>query len=142
MIQNHLKPTQDRQKSYANLKRQNIEFSEGIEVFIKVSPMRGVMCFRVKGKLAPSFIGPFKVMKRIGEVAYQFQNPEKLVGFHNVFHVLMLKPYVHDSSHIVSYETLEVSDDATLIVKPVCIIDTLTKKTQKGSYNLVEVQWS
>jgi len=59
-----------------------------------------------------------------------------------VFHVSMLKPYVHDSLHIVSFDTLEVNDDDALVYRPLRIVDTLTKKTPSGSYVMVKVQWS
>lgn len=141
-IRERLKAAQSRQKSYADAKRRELDFEVGDKVFIRVSPMRGVMRFGVKGKLAPRFIGPFEVLKKIGEVAYRLQLPEKLSGVHNVFHASMLKPYVHDPSHVLNFKELEVRDDETLVCKPLKIVDTLTKQTRRGTYNMVKVQWS
>ena len=79
--------SQDRQKSYANSKRRNVEFQEGDHVFLRVSPMRGVKRFGKKGKMSPRFVGPFKILERVGQVAYRLALPPALAGVHNVFHV-------------------------------------------------------
>jgi hypothetical protein len=68
-----------------------LEFKIGDYVYLKVSPMRGIKRFNVKGKLSPRYVGPFKIMDKIGEVAYQLELPENLSGVHNVFHVSQLK---------------------------------------------------
>jgi hypothetical protein len=60
-------------------------------VYLKVSPMRGLRHFKVRGKLAPRFIGPFKIMKKRCEVACQLELPPQLLDVHNVFHVSQLK---------------------------------------------------
>jgi len=67
--------------------RRNLEFKVGDYVYLKVSPMRGIKRFNVKGKLSPRYVGPFKIMDRRGEVAYQLELPEKLSGVHDLFHV-------------------------------------------------------
>ena len=72
----------------------------------RVSPMRGVKRFGVKGKLSPRFIGPFEILDRVGEVAYRLAMPPSLSTLHNVFHVSMLRKYVSDPSHVLSYENL------------------------------------
>ena len=86
-----MKVAQSRQKSYADTKRRDLEFKVGDYVYLKVSPMRGIKRFNVKGKLSPRYVGPFKIMDRRGEVAYQLELPENLSGVHNVFHVSQLK---------------------------------------------------
>jgi hypothetical protein len=90
-IRQNLKAAQSRQKSYADTRRRDLEFKIGDYVYLKVSPMRGVKRFSVKGKLSPRYVGPFKIMDRRGEVAYQLELPENLSGVHNVFHVSQLK---------------------------------------------------
>ena len=82
---------QSRQKSYADNRRRKLTFNEGDFVYLKVSPMRGMRRFKLKGKLAPRFIGPFKILSRKGEVAYQLELPPQLSGIHDVFHVSQLK---------------------------------------------------
>ncbi|GJR54711.1 putative reverse transcriptase domain-containing protein [Tanacetum coccineum] len=77
-IRERIKEAQDKWKSYANKKRRPIEFNVGDFVMLKVSPWKGVMRFKNKGKLSPRFIGPFKILKRVGEVAYSFELPEEM----------------------------------------------------------------
>ena len=115
--------TQSRQKSYAYLKCNSVEFQVGDHVFLRVSPMRGVKRFGVKGKLSSRFIGPFKILERIGEVAYRLAMPPSLSAVHNVFHVSMLRKYVSDPSHVLSYENLELDEDLSYEEKPVQILE-------------------
>jgi hypothetical protein len=73
MVRENLRVAQSRQKSYAEHTRRELRFQVGDFVYIKVSPMRGLCRFKVQGKLAPRFIGPFKIMEMRGEVAYQLE---------------------------------------------------------------------
>jgi hypothetical protein len=82
-----LRVAQTRQKSYADNRRRLLEFKEGDHVYLKVSPIRGMRRFKVKGKLPTRFIGPFFVLKRVGEVAYQLELLDHLADVHDVFHV-------------------------------------------------------
>jgi hypothetical protein len=75
MVRDSLKVAQTRQKSYADKRRRHLSFKVGDFVYLKVSPMRGTRRFKVKGKLAPRYIGPFKIVDRRGEVAYQLKLP-------------------------------------------------------------------
>ena len=86
-IQSHLKTAQSRQKTYADKRRRPLQFEVGDHVYLKVSPMRGVNCFGVPGKLAPRYIGPYKILARCGSVAYRIQLLDILSAVHNVFHV-------------------------------------------------------
>jgi hypothetical protein len=87
VIQQNLQVAQSRQKSYADRRRRSLIFHVGDHVYLKVSPMKGVTRFGVKGKLAPRYVGPFQVLERCGHVAYKVQLPENLSVVHNVFHV-------------------------------------------------------
>jgi hypothetical protein len=80
-----------RQKSYANNRRTELIFKVGDFLYLKVSLMRGMKGFKVKGKLSPRYIGPFKILERKGEVAYQLELPDILSDVHDVFHVSQLK---------------------------------------------------
>ncbi|KAG8481084.1 hypothetical protein CXB51_025832 [Gossypium anomalum] len=91
VIRNRLKEATDRQKSYADLKRKDIEYAVGDMVFLKVSPWKKILRFGKKGKLSPRFIGPYRIVKRIGPVAYQLELPPELHRIHDVFHVSMLR---------------------------------------------------
>jgi hypothetical protein len=88
--QREFKTAQSRQKSYADNRRRELTFEVGDFVYLKVSPMRGMRRFKVKGKLSPGYIGPFKILERKG-VAYQLELPDNLSGVHDVFHVSQLK---------------------------------------------------
>nr|CAB3476836.1 unnamed protein product [Digitaria exilis] len=98
-------------------------FEIGDFVYLKVSPMRGVKRFNVKGKLAPRYIGPFKILERRGEVAYQLELPEKLAGVHDVFHVSQLKKCLRVPEEQIPLEELNVQEDLTYEEYPVKILE-------------------
>ena len=87
MIRERLKTAQSRQKSYYDRKHREISFEPGELVYLRVSPMKGLQRFKIKGKLAPRFIGPFHIVAQQGKVAYQLDLPGDLSGIHNVFHI-------------------------------------------------------
>jgi glycosidase len=87
MIRENLRTAQSRQKSYADTRRRLLEFKEGDHMYLKVSPIQSMRRFKVKGKLSPRFIGPFLILKRVGEVAYQLELPDHLADVHDVFHI-------------------------------------------------------
>jgi hypothetical protein len=91
MVHESLKVAQSRQKSYADKRRRDLSFEIRNFVYLKVSPMRGTRRFRVKGKLAPRYVGPFMIIDRKGEVAYQLELSPQLSEVHDVFHVSQLK---------------------------------------------------
>ena len=91
IVRENLWVAQTRQKSYADNIRRPLEFEEGDHVYLKVSPLRGMRRFKVKGKLFPHFIGPFRVFRQVEEMAYQLKLPDNLSDVHNVFHVSQLK---------------------------------------------------
>ena len=101
----------DRQKSYANLKRRDIEYEVGDKVFLKVSPWRKILRFGKKGKLSPRFIGSYEVLERVSLVAYRSTLPLELAKLHNVFHVSMLRRYRSDESHILPVQDVQVQAD-------------------------------
>ncbi|KAD4180494.1 hypothetical protein E3N88_29085 [Mikania micrantha] len=140
-IRAHLKAAQDRQKSYADKRRRPIEFQVGDFVLLKVSPWKGVIRFRKRGKLSPRFIGPFKIIARIGEVAYRLELPDELSGIHNTFHVSYLRKCLADESAYVPLEDLEIDDKLNYVEKPVAILDRKVKQLRNKSLNQVKVQW-
>jgi DNA helicase HerA-like ATPase len=87
MVRENLKTTQSRQRSYVDTRRRELSFEVGDYVYMKVSPIRGVKRFGVKGRLAPRYIGPYQIQARRGEVAYQLSLPESLSAVRDVFHV-------------------------------------------------------
>ena len=101
-VQGNLKIVQDRQKSQANLKITPKEFQVGEHVFIKVRPKKSSLRLGSCAKLAPRYCGPFEIQSRIGQVAYQLVLPPNL-RVHNVFHISVLKKYVHDATHVIKW---------------------------------------
>ena len=90
-------------------------------VFLKVSPLRGMMQFGKKGKLSPRFIGPFEITQRVRRLAYRIALPPDLVRVHDVFHVSMLRKYIANPNVIVEYEPLEIQEGLTHMEEPVKI---------------------
>ena len=101
VIRNRLKIAQDRHKSYANNRRRDLEFQVRDQVFLRISPWKGVLRFGKKGKLSPRYMGPYEIVERIGEVAYQLRLPPDLARIRDVFHVSMLRKYMADPSHVL-----------------------------------------
>ncbi|KAG8487764.1 hypothetical protein CXB51_018053 [Gossypium anomalum] len=140
-IKDRLKAGFDRQKSYADLKRRDIEYSVGDKVFLKVSPWKKVLRFGRKGKLSPRFIGPYEIVERIGPVAYRLALPSELQKIHDVFHVSMLRKYRPDPSHIISTEDIEVRPDLSYEEEPVQILAREVKELRNKKVPLVKVLW-
>ena len=101
MIQDRLRIAQSRHQSYANRKRRTLRFSIGDHVFLRVSPMKGVMRFGRRGKLSPRYIGPFEILQTVGEVAYELALPPAFSSIHPVFDVSMLRRYNSNESHVL-----------------------------------------
>ena len=136
-----MKVTQDRQKSYADTRRKDLEFEVGEKVFLKVAPLKGVLRFGKKGKLSPRFIGPFEILERIGILAYRLALPPHLSSVHDVFHVSMLRKYVYDPTHVIEYEPLVVHENLTYEEKPVRILDRKEQVLRNRVIPLVKVLW-
>ncbi|KAM6567709.1 hypothetical protein CsatA_026837 [Cannabis sativa] len=134
---------QSRQKSYADLKRRDIEFEVGDHVFLRVTPRKGlsVKRFGKRGKLSPRYVGPFQILDRVGSVAYRIALPPSLSGVHNVFHVSQLRKYVSDPSHVLSYETLGLQEDLSYNERPVKILDQKDRILRNKTITLVKVLW-
>lgn len=107
-----------------------------------MSPMKGVMRFGKKGKLAPRYIGPFGIRSRVGEVANRLVLPPELLQIHPVFHVSMLRKYVPDPSHVLQPQTVELSEDLTYEEYPVAIVDHQVRQLRTKEIPMVKVLWS
>jgi hypothetical protein len=140
MIRENLKIAQSRQKSYAD--KRIGDFDIGDFIYLKVSPMRGTQRFKVKGKLALRYVGPFKIISRKGEVAYQLELPPQLVDVHNVFHVSQLKKCLRVLEEQLSMEELDLGGDLTYSEKPIKILDMAERVTRSMVIKLCKVQWS
>ncbi|XP_041009431.1 uncharacterized protein LOC121253488 [Juglans microcarpa x Juglans regia] len=137
-----MKAAQSRQKSYADKRRRQLEFAMGDKVFVRISPMKGVMRFGKKGKLSPRYIGPFEILDRFGPVAYRVALPPAFSGVHNVFHVSMLRKYIHDPTHIIDHEPLQIQEDMTYTEEPLRILDRKEQVLRNRTIALVKVLWN
>ncbi|KAL0559480.1 hypothetical protein IC582_004091 [Cucumis melo] len=140
-IRSRMHTAQSRQKSYADVRRKDLEFEIGDKVFLKVAPMRGVVRFERRGKLSPRFVGPFEILERIGPVAYRLALPPSLSTVHDVFHVSMLRKYVPDPSHVVDYEPLEIDENLSYVEQPVEVLAREVKTLRNKEIPLVKVLW-
>ena len=95
-------------------------------MYLKVSPIRGTRRFQVRGKLAPRYIGPFKILKKVGAVAYRLKIPEEMSDIHNVFHVSQLKKCLRVPEEQVPMEVMDLQPDLQYQERPIKILDTAT----------------
>ena len=140
-IQEKLLAAQSRQKEYADRKVRDLEFMEGEQVLLKVSPIKGVMRFGKIGKLSPRYIGPFEVLKRVGEVAYELALPPGLSGVHPVFHVSMFKRYHGDGNYIIRWDLVLLDENLSYEEEPVAILDREVRKLRSREIASIKVQW-
>jgi hypothetical protein len=141
MVRENLRVVQSRQKSYADHRRE-LSFEVRNIVYLKVSPMRGLRRFMVRGKLAPRFIGPFKILEKRGEVAYELELPPQLSDVHDVFHVSQLKKYLRVPEEQIPMEDLDVKEDLSYQEHPVSILETSERVMRNKRINMCKVQWS
>ncbi|GJW90925.1 putative reverse transcriptase domain-containing protein [Tanacetum coccineum] len=119
LIKQRIQAAQDRQKSYANLKRKPMEFEVKDKVMLKVSPWKGVVRFGKRGKLNPRYVGPFKVLAKVRKVAYKLELPQELSRVHHTFHVSNLKKCYADEPLVMPLEGIHVDDKLKFVEEPV-----------------------
>ncbi|GJS30835.1 putative reverse transcriptase domain-containing protein [Tanacetum coccineum] len=129
-VKQRMQAAHDRQKSFADLKRKSMEFEVGDKVMLKVSPWKGVVRFGKRGKFNPRFVGPFKLIKRVGDVAYKIKLPEELSRVHNTFHVSNLKKCHADEPLAVPLDGLHFDDKLQFVEEPIEITDREVKRME------------
>ncbi|KAL2230621.1 UNVERIFIED_CONTAM: Transposon Tf2-12 polyprotein [Sesamum indicum] len=117
IVKKCLKAAHNRQKSYVDQYRREMEYEVGDKVFLKKSPWRGILRFGRQGKLSPRYIGPYEIIKRIGPLAYRLALPAELSQIHDVFHISMLRGYRYDPSHIIREPEIEISEELTYVCR-------------------------
>jgi hypothetical protein len=142
LIIHNLKEAQARQKSYADKRRQPLYFQVEDYVYLKVSPMKGVTRFGVKGKLAPRYIGPFLILEQCGPVAYRLQLPETLSAVHNVFHVSQLKKCLQVPNRTVEVTDVALEPDLTYLEHPIRVLDQKDRVTRRRTVKVYKIQWN
>ena len=139
LIQDRMRATQSRQKSYADKRRRPLEFDEGDHVFLRVTPTTGIGRVLKSRKLTPRFIGPYQITRRIGAAAYEIALPPHLSNLHNVFHVSQLRKYIASPDHVLESDEVQVREDLTMPVGPVRILDTQVKQLRGKELKTVKV---
>ncbi|GKA78392.1 putative reverse transcriptase domain-containing protein [Tanacetum coccineum] len=132
----------DRQKSYADVTRKPLEFQIGDKVMLKVSPWKGVIRFGKRGKLNPRYIGPFKIIDKVGTVAYRLELPEQLSRVHSTFHVSNLKKCMADEPLAIPLDEIQIDDKLHFIEEPVEIMDREVKRLKQSRILIVKVRWN
>ncbi|KAI3776575.1 hypothetical protein L1987_46361 [Smallanthus sonchifolius] len=122
-IRDNIRAARSRQNSYADKRRKPLEFQVGDLVLLKVSPWKGVIRFGKKGKLAPRYVGPFKILERIGKVAYKLKLPPSLGNVHPTFHVSNLKKCLADENLHIPLDDVHIDETMHFVEKPVEIMD-------------------
>jgi hypothetical protein len=126
-IKQNLKASQDRQKSYADKRRNHREFKVGDHVFLKVKTNRSSLKLGNCSKLAARYCGPFEILERIGPIAYMIAFPASM-PIHNLFHISLLKKYIPDANHVIDWNVIHVEQERAFQVHPVCILDQKIKQ--------------
>jgi hypothetical protein len=141
-VQENLKAVKSRQETYANKRRQPLEFKVGNRVYLRVSPMKGMKRFGINGKLAPRYIGPFPILEKCETVAYKLDLPPSLTGVHNIFHVLQLKKCLKAPVDVVLSEVAPLEADLSYPEHPTKILDQKDRVTRRKMIKFFKVQWS
>ncbi|GKF72985.1 hypothetical protein Tco_0219317 [Tanacetum coccineum] len=127
LVKEKPKAARDRQKSYADKRRKPLEFEVGDQVLLKVSPWKSAVHFGKKGKLSPRYVGLFKILERIGPVAYRLILPEELIGVHDTFHVSNLKKCLGYANLLVPLNEIKIDKTLRFVEEPVEIMDREVK---------------
>jgi hypothetical protein len=142
IIREHLKKAQARQKSYYDKHHKEMVYQIGEKAYLKVSPLRGVHRFGIKGKLAPRYVGPFPIIAKRGELSYRLELPAEFPRVHDVFHVSQLRRCFKDPIRGVDHQILDLQPDLSYREHPIRILAESERKTRRKTTKFLKVQWS
>ncbi|GKD15633.1 putative reverse transcriptase domain-containing protein, partial [Tanacetum coccineum] len=138
-IKNPLLTAYSRQKSYADRRTKPLEFEVGYMVLLKVSSWKGAVRFGKRKKLSPRYIGPFKILARVGPLAYTLELPEELKGIHSTFHVSNLKKCLAEGDIVVPMDEIQIDDKLHMIEEPMEVVDREVKRLKQSRIPIVKV---
>ena len=141
VVRDNLKIARDRQKSYADNRLRGLQFEIGDQVFLKISPWKGVLRFGRRGKLRPRYIEPYEIIARVGPVAYKLKLPAELSRIHDTFNVSMLRKYIPDPSHVLREQPVQLKENLTYEETHVQIVDRKEQVLRSKVIPLVKVIW-
>ncbi|XP_071713145.1 uncharacterized protein [Rutidosis leptorrhynchoides] len=141
-IKQRLGTARSHQKSYADVRRKDLEFQVGDRVMLKVSPWKGVIRFGKCGKLNPRYVGAFKITERIGPMAYRLELPPQLFGIYDTFHVSNLRKFLAQEDLVVPLEEIQIDDKLNFVEEPAEIMDRKVKGLRQSKIPIVKVRWN
>ncbi|GKC19942.1 putative reverse transcriptase domain-containing protein [Tanacetum coccineum] len=141
-IKKCIQATRDRQKSYADRRRKQLEFEVGYKVMLIVSPWKGVIRFGKRGKLNPHYIGPFKILDKVGMLAYRLELSEQLSRVHSTFYVSNLKKCFVDEPLAIPLDEIQIDDKLNFIEEPVEIMNREVKRLKQSRIPIVKIRWN
>jgi hypothetical protein len=119
-----------------------MEFEVGNHVYLRVSPMKGVHHFGIKGKLAPCYIGLYPIIGKYRPTSYHVELPSNLSGVHNVFHVSQLKGYLKPQTDVFVEDTIPLEPDLTYETHPIKVLDQQDQVTRSKTTRFYKIQWN
>ncbi|GJW95769.1 hypothetical protein Tco_0175441 [Tanacetum coccineum] len=137
-----IQAARDRQKSYADVRRKPLEFQVGDRVMLKVLPWKRVVRFGKRGKLNPRYIGPFKVLAKVGTVAYRLELPQQLSRVHSTFYVSNLNKCLSDEPLAIPLDEIHIDDKLYFVEEPVEIMDCEVKRLKRSCIPIIKVRWN
>ncbi|XP_059310105.1 uncharacterized protein LOC132061278 [Lycium ferocissimum] len=123
------------------MRRRELEFSVGDKVFLKVSPMKGVMQFGKKESLVLVSLVLMRIVKKIGTVAYELKLPPDMAMVYPVFHISMLRLYKPDPSYVLNHKEIEINEGLSYEEEPVQILDCQARRLRTKDVASVKVLW-
>ncbi|GJQ98406.1 putative reverse transcriptase domain-containing protein [Tanacetum coccineum] len=119
-----------------------VKYSVGDKILLKLSPWKGVVRFDKRSKLSQRYVGPVKVVERVGPVAYRLRLLQELVGFHDTFRVSSLKKYLADVNLHVPLEEIKIDKGLCFVEEPIEVMDREVKKLKRSWIPIVKVHWN
>jgi hypothetical protein len=142
-IQHNMKTVKSRKETYPNKSHRPLEFEVGDHVYLRVSPMKGVKRFEVKGKLVPHYIGQFSILEKCGTVAYKLDLPPSLASLvHNIFHVSQLKKCLKAPMDVLLPEVTPLEADLSYLEHPIKVLDQKGHVRRRKTIKFLKIQWS
>ena len=136
------RPFRNAKKYYADQRRRELCFKIGDHVYLKVTPFKGTQRFQGKGKLAPRYVAPFRILATHGAVAYQLELAQSLSTIHDVFHVTQLKKCLRVPIEATNYEDIDIQPNLSYKEHPIWILDRAEHKTRNKTTKFVKIQWN
>ena len=141
-VRTNLQAARDRKKGYEDKRRRPLAFEVNDRVYLRVSPLKGVKRFGIKGKLAPRYVEPFRIIEICGPIAYKLELPEQLQRVHNVFHVSQLKKCLKPPIDVEVEIEIPLQEDLTYAEYPARVLDTRMRTTRNRGVKFYKIQWN